>query len=345
VYKRQLDIIPTVAVNGEDAPLLVPDREQKAWIKSHPKGHLRHTTELNDDNHSEGRYVPLVKMMKWWWKYQCDLRQPDVERPKPKGFWVECLTGENFDPAQRDWADYFITVLERVSDKYAGVNAVPELPDPGLSGEVVKTSMTRKEFEVFMTTVNECLDQARTAYKEGDKLRSSELWREIFGERFPLYDEEETAQTKAAASKVPLCTASHAEQPPWRLNLRKQYRVRVDAYLYQGDIRLGGLNSDSRIIPNGRNIKYVARTNVRGQYEVHWQVVNTGVHAQKESGLRGEFFKAKLLDKTESSDPLINWENSKYTGKHWIECFIVKDGQCVARSGRFYVNIRNPQFQ
>lgn len=337
-----LDVIPAVAVNGEEAPLLVPDREQKEWIKSHPKGHLRHTTELNDKNYSEERYVPLVKMMKWWWKNQCELRQPDVERPKPKGFWVECLTGENFDPTQRDWADHFIAVLGSVADKYAQVKSVPKLSDPGLPGEVVKTSMTKDEFEVFMTTVNECLEQAQAAREEENKLKSSELWREIFGDKFSLYDEEETEETKDAASKVPLGPYDHAKQLPWPINLRG--KVRIDAYLYYQGKKFGGLNSDKRVIRNDLNIKYVASTNVRGEYEVYWQVVNTGPYAKKADGLRGEFFKAKLLGGDESPDPLINWERSEYTGKHWIECFIVKNGQCVARSGRFYVSIKNPQF-
>ena len=73
-------------------------------------------------------------------------------------------------------------------------------------------------------------------------------------------------------------------------------------------------------------------------YEVFWQVVNTGRHAESESGGRGDVFKSKY------SNPLVHWEYSLYTGRHWIECFIVKDDVCVARSGRFYVNIRNPQF-
>ena len=83
-----LDIIPAVAPNGDDAPLLVPDREVKAWVQSHPKGHIKATSELNRQEYSGSKFVPLVKMMKWWWKYQCQVRQPDLERPKPKGFWI-----------------------------------------------------------------------------------------------------------------------------------------------------------------------------------------------------------------------------------------------------------------
>jgi hypothetical protein len=118
--------------------------------------------------------------------------------------------------------------------------------------------------------------------------------------------------------------------------------VQLDGYVYSGTKRLGGLNSNGRVINSELRLKYVAWTRARGDYEVFWQVVNTGKHAARENGLRGGFFQSTSRDESPSTDPLINWERSLYTGKHWIECFIVKDGVCVGRSGRFYVNIRNP---
>jgi hypothetical protein len=146
-----LDIIPAVAVSGNDEPLRVPDRESKEWIWSHPKGHIKRSSELNKEENTEGRFVPLVKIFKWWWKYQCTVRQPEVERPKPKGFWVETLTGENLDDSQHFYADHFIAVLENVSAKYSGLGRVPDLQDPGLQqGEYVKTDMTLEEFGIFM---------------------------------------------------------------------------------------------------------------------------------------------------------------------------------------------------
>jgi hypothetical protein len=30
---------------------------------------------------------------------------------------------------------------------------------------------------------------------------------------------------------------------------------------------------------------------------------------------------------------------SGYSGVHWVEAFVVKNGYCVARSGRKYVNL------
>lgn len=337
-----LDIIPAVLQGDEDGPLLVPDREVGEWVVSHPKGHMSHTTALNES--SNERYVPLVKMMKWWWKYQCEIRQPDVERPKPKGFWVECLTGEMFSPTQTCWADHFIAVLENIVSTYGGITTVPTLADPGVQGKTICTSMTLEEFFVFLGAAEESLTRARIARNAEDPTESSTIWREIFGDTFPLYDEAETEESREIVAAIPPGDASHTKSLPWPLNLKKRYKVRIDAYLYSGNTRLNGINSNKRVIQSGLDIKYVARTRASTDCEIHWQVVNTGRHAAAKNGLRGGYFPGKGRAGADSQDPHINWEHTEYTGKHWIECFVVKDGECVGRSGRFYVNIKNPDY-
>ncbi len=279
-------------------------------------------------------------MMKWWWKYQCEERQPEVERPKPKGFWVECLTAENFDPAQELWADHFIATLENVLVNYSNATAVPELKDPGLDNEVIKTSMTIEEFCVFLDTVKECLEQAKAARDAEDKVESSEIWRDIFGEEFPLYDTEESEASRNAAKATQLGSWSHAKLLPWDYKPRSGCKIRLDAHIYHGNRRLSGVNSNGRSLPAGLSIKYVAKTRASEPFEVHWQVVNTGAHATRENGLRGNFFQAHYQDGSPSASH-INWESTQYMGKHWIECFIVKNGTCVARSGKFFVTIKS----
>ena len=340
-----LDIIPAAIITDDSNPLKVPDREQKEWIWSHPKGHIKHTTELNKQEYSQEKYVPLVKIIKWWWNYQSSVLQPKVERPKPKGFWLECLTGENFDRTQSDWADHFIAVLKNVSEKYSSLNHIPNLQDPGLPGQTIKTSMTINDFKIFIQSINKSLEIANQAIAEEDDLKSSKLWRTVFGEEFPLFEEGEESATKAQAYEVALEYTSHAEQPKWPPSLGR-YKVEIRAFICATGSKkvLSGLGNDSRVLRSGLSLKYVAKTNANWPYEVFWQVVNTGKHASSKNGLRGNFFPAKLSSGQQSSNPLINWEHSEYTGKHWIECFIVKGGLLVARSGKFYVKIKNPNY-
>lgn len=149
---------------------------------------------------------------------------------------------------------------------------------------------------------------------------------------------DEHALVSSHAGKLELGKAHHQQAMPWAFD--KSHRVRLYAYTYLGrKVKLGGLKSDRRTINSGLDLKYVVKTNVRGHYQVFWQVVNTGRHAESvPNGRRGNIFESN------DPNPLVHWEESLYTGKHWIECFIVKNGICVARSGKFYVNIYNSDF-
>lgn len=181
-----LDVIPAILVTDEDSPLKVPDREVGKWVDTHPRGHIKHSTALNEESYSNGRFVPLVKIVKWWWKHQCSDKQPKVKRPKPKGFWLECLVSENFDRSKDNYAEHFVTLLENVYCKYKDVKDVPELDDPGLIGKKIVTGMSKSEFSKFMNVLKESLDLSKNALSLDDEADSSEEWRKVFGQKFPL---------------------------------------------------------------------------------------------------------------------------------------------------------------
>lgn len=181
-----LDVIPAILVTDKDSPLKVPDREVGRWVDTHPKGHIAHSTSLNKKSYSDKRFVPLVKLVKWWWKYQCSEKQKNVERPKPKGFWLECLTSENFDKSQDSYAEHFVVLLQNVYEKYKDFEDVPELDDPGLEGKKIVTGMSKSEFSKFMTILKESLDLSKKALSLDDEADSSEQWQKVFGRKFPL---------------------------------------------------------------------------------------------------------------------------------------------------------------
>ena len=64
---------------------------------------------------------------------------------------------------------------------------------------------------------------------------------------------------------------------------------------------------------------------------VKWQVVNTGTEALAAEQPRGDFYESDEPEKG------VRWETTAYRGTHWVEAFVIKDGVCVARSGKFLV--------
>ncbi len=123
--------------------------------------------------------------------------------------------------------------------------------------------------------------------------------------------------------------AGHRQVAPWP-DHTTQYRVRVRGKIVGGNgARRGPIECRrSRVLP-GANLEFETVTNAPPGAEYFWQVVNTGADAERANGLRGDFDRG---DRTRS-------ESALYRGMHSIECFVVHRGECVGRSGPFFVRI------
>lgn len=187
-----MDIVPTVAPNGTDLPLRIPDRRAVEWFWTNPKGHITWTQHLNantkDDEADRGTFVPLVKMAKLWKQAQL------ASCRHPKGMMLELSAGLYHDPQARDWADVFIAWLEGTPAAfrpYRQAQQVPLFPDPGLPGQTIKTGMEFVDFDRYCDALERTLPTARRARElaaQGDLTQSARLWRQVFGDAFPPAD-------------------------------------------------------------------------------------------------------------------------------------------------------------
>jgi hypothetical protein len=72
----------------------------------------------------------------------------------------------------------------------------------------------------------------------------------------------------------------------------------------------------------GRRLTFrIARCDVPPPYDIYWKVRNRGAEAADRQALRGEII--------HGGDTKV--ESTLYRGSHWVECYIVKHGVCVAR--------------
>lgn len=127
--------------------------------------------------------------------------------------------------------------------------------------------------------------------------------------------------------------APHRKPPVWPDYGGGSVRIE-DAIASRSGFRPQGFSSDGPALPKHASLQFNARTDVERPYKVFWQVTNTGTEAAAARGLRGDFHEG-----TVEAGKLTRTERTLYTGPHGIECFIVKDGLLVARSGLFVVNV------
>lgn len=82
-------------------------------------------------------------------------------------------------------------------------------------------------------------------------------------------------------------------------------------------------------IPHGMKIDFYASTNAPKPYDIWWKVRNVGEYAEKNNKVRGEILKGCGSHKR---------EDSQFGGPHFVECYVIKNGECVAVK-RVSVNI------
>lgn len=129
-----------------------------------------------------------------------------------------------------------------------------------------------------------------------------------------------------------LLNVSHRQQPFWPII--QKYNVEVHGRYKNGDT--SKTITPQTNVPKNSNISFTASTDVPKPFDVYWQVVNTGEQAKEQGGLRGGIFPAS----SRGRGGLSQNEYSSYSGIHWVECFIIKNDVCVARSSEFFVCIQ-----
>lgn len=138
--------------------------------------------------------------------------------------------------------------------------------------------------------------------------------------------------SQSPSNNVPsIFNVSHRQKPYWTLDL--SYSAQISAR-YKANGTWQGFKSGDPLSKH-LDLLFSANTNVSAPFQVYWQVVNTGKEAENARQLRGEI----VLSKTAGVGGLTQKESTSYTGIHWVECFIVKNNECVARSGEFIVRI------
>ncbi|RMG26461.1 MAG: nucleotidyltransferase [Armatimonadetes bacterium] len=161
-------------------PLRIPDREAGRWVDSHPLEQIRWTRDKN--SRCNGHFVNVVKCIKWW-------RMENYDEPKhPKGFPLERLVGEHCPDGIESVAEGVVRTMEAIVEAYAMIvrlGGKPPLPDYGVPSNDVFRRITAADFGAFYQQVKEGAELARKALDSDDRTESANLWRELFGPKFP----------------------------------------------------------------------------------------------------------------------------------------------------------------
>jgi len=161
-------------------PLDIPDREANLWDKTHPLAQIAATWAKS---HATNRhFVNVVKAAKWWHV----TKNSDMDYPK--GYPVEHLLWISCPNGVSTVAEGVTLALEDIAQRYEMdvlLERVPFVPDHGVSEHNVLGRLSVEDFKEFHERVGNAAKKARQALDETDICESADLWRELFGDKFP----------------------------------------------------------------------------------------------------------------------------------------------------------------
>ncbi len=264
---------------------------------------------------------------------------------KPISIIITTLAARAYN-GEKDIAEALVNILDKMGNL---VNATfPRVPNPVNLNEDFADRWAADEDQKLQLEKNffDWLEQAKKDFSAMVESRSTQ----IVGERIEKsmaviisqadlatiqdasFDSYKIIPTSPSITKNTSLPLSHVQAPLWPINLMAQVTITATRKERHNWLKF----SSGDILPKCCSLFFKADPNVATPYEAFWQVVNTGKEAAQVNELRGEILKASSA----GVGGLKKNERTLYTGEHWVECFIVKNGECVAKSGQFFVVIK-----
>lgn len=240
-----------------------------------------------------------------------------------------CLAGNAIQPCKacracggQDLLPVQLNIISAYKETYVDLGIMPTIYDPS-SKNSLNNLLSGYKFEDFKAFIDKLVEHSNLL---NDKGATNDSWRIILGEEFPKEEE-----TKSACNEIICAFASHRQKIPWSLSRGSAVIVALRAEDVAG--HLVPYESNGTPLDKGITLHFKALTSAKRPYTVMWQITNTGEEATKANCLRGDFY---------PSDEGTNGrrESTSYTGNHSVQCFVIKNRVCIAKSRDFIVNIR-----
>ncbi len=234
----------------------------------------------------------------------------------------QVLATDNLDEYYSDLPTAFVCLLSRLDDYLQANSSVPLVINPVLSSENFNRHLDQVKYLKFRDVIHKYSQQAIDAYDESDEEESLKKWQKIFGNKFTLLEKSISCdQLKTVFGKRDLGEQFLSD---FGISEKITNIVKIDANVIQDGFRPFFLRSAKQLLRKKRKLKFIInQCNVSLPYSIKWKIKNTGDEAKKLDALRGE-----IVDDLGYQS---RNESTLYEGSHYVECYIIKNGVCVAK--------------
>ena len=314
-----IDVVPYVERHGEH---YICNRDNDEFELTNPEGFNEWLDQ--QDQTTGGKLIKVIRLLKYLRDYKNTFSVKSVILNILVGGRVNSALLLGDPDHYKDLPAAFKNMLADLNDYLQANPTMPNLTDPSCPTENFNHRCDQTQYKNLRRWIKYYSDKATAVFDETDGETSLKLWREIFGDDFGV-----TSTTVTKATEAHIGRARNTEQfLDHDLNIPVQidprYRLALGArVLPLHGFRTYDLQKHGNVIGKYRTIRFsLAKCNVPAPYTVYWKVRNTGEEAIQADCIRGQI---KPDDGTRWRD-----EPTKYRGKHYVECYVIKNGVCVA---------------
>lgn len=344
-----IDILPSVPLNEKDDGYIgITDKTKSNyfdisldWETSNPKGYAQWFRDISKYTvyqeiiakrfYASVEQVPEYKVKTPLQRIVQILKRhsevcfaDDIEY-KPSSIIITTLAAKQYQSAclhSKDFLSVISYIVEHLKDGIENRNGKPCVYNPVNYNEVLSGKWDKDEsyFEAF----ENWLMQLASDFNIG----SSEL---TYSDKVKYIKRSLFVDRKKEMPIVNVSSISHHQESKWIDCLIEKASVK-GMYLRKG-FRWKVIKSGTALNKHG-SLKFEVKANNLKDYEIWWQITNTGKEAEMANCLRGGFYNSELVE-----GKRVRTETTLYTGHHYVEAYIVKNGICYGKSEPFEVNI------
>lgn len=346
-----LDVLPVIPDEHVQNGILLSDRELRNWLESNPIGYadwfyermnqalvetrrIALAKELGRDVDDVPRFfvrTPLQRTVQLL-KHSRDVYFADDCTDAPPSILITTLAAQAYggqSTVDTAFSQIVATMAEHVECR-DGVWWVenPAHPGENFADKWNTNSHRRKAFYAWLAHVQVTVEGAATS---GAVERVGEHLKPAFGAT--ATDAVEVIKgvggvtsRRAATGETRAAHEQFIEEVVDRIAITEHLEIACEVKEKDQPNRYHRRRAERRRrLGKEESLRFtMVSTSVEGDFDVYWKVRNFGRDALLSSALRGE------IVRDEGNHEKI--ENTRYRGEHYVECYIVKGGCCVAKA-------------
>jgi hypothetical protein len=315
-----VDVVPHLVL--ADGRQVIVNYDEDKFEDTNPQGFTDWMKQ--QDDLAQGNLRKVIRLMKHLRDYKQTFKVPSVILTTLLGERVQAWDNET------RYADVPTALKNLMADLDTWLQLYPTMPpieDPSCPGTFFNHRWDQDEYANFCTKITLYSRWVQEAFDQQDKPSSLAAWQKIFGSDFKA---PATTTFSAASTALAPAAPPRLQPAPGEQFIEEKALIRVAGYratinatvLKRAGFRSGPLRV-LRKVGKQRELEFTIATDVPEPFDLFWKVRNDGSEAQQAGQLRGQLIKDEARTRRRT-------ETTLFRGRHYVECYILKDGRLVA---------------